>query len=160
MPGRTTRPSSRRSDGSSRLRGRDQESAEILHRAVAIAPRWPEGRTDLGSVLYEDGETTEALEHLQHAIRLDPYDARAHEYLGRALLALNRRGDAEGYLRRAAELSGSPWPPAEPWDAMQPGSRLARHGREPVAGGFRPYRRRARCPARPPGRTVPARGRV
>jgi protein O-mannosyl-transferase len=140
--------------------GRYEESAEILHRAVAIAPRWPEGRTDLGSVLYEDGETTEALEHLQHAIRLDPYDARAHEYLGRALLALNRRGDAEGFLRRAAELSGSPWPPAEPWDAMQPGSRVARPGKEPVAGGFRPYRRRARWPARPLGRTVPARGRV
>jgi protein O-mannosyl-transferase len=128
--------------------GRYEESTEILRRAVEIAPRWSEGRTDLGSVLYEDGETTGALEQLQRAIRLDPEDARAHEYLGRSLLTLGRRGDAEVYLRRAAELTGSSWPPAQPWDEVKPGSLAARPTREPVSGGFRPYRRREGSPAR------------
>ena len=118
------------------------------------APRWSDGRTDFGSVLFEDGDTTEALEQLQRAIRLDPEDARAHEYLGLALWASNRRGDAEVHLRRAAELSGRPWPPPEPWEPAKPGSRAVRTTREPASGGFRPRRRRARSPGRAPRRTA------
>ena len=82
--------------------GRYEESAEILHRAVEIAPRWSDGRTDLGSVLFEDGETTEALEQLQRAIRLDPEDARAHEYLGLALLG------STGAATRRSTFAGPP----------------------------------------------------
>ena len=100
---------------------------------------------------------------LLHAMTALAVMTLARHFLRHALgprEGLQGSGDAEGYLRRAAELSGSPWPPAEPWDTMQPGSRVARPGKEPVAGGFRPYRHRARRPGRPPGRTVPARGRV
>ena len=139
--------------------GRYGESVEILLRAVEIAPRWPEGRTDLGSVLYEGGETTEALDQLQRAIRLDPEDARAHEYLGRALVALGRRADGEVYLRRAAELTGSPWPPAEPWDPVKPGSRVGQSLKEPASGGFRPFRRR-RSPPRLRRKPIDAGGRL
>jgi hypothetical protein len=134
--------------------GRYEESAEIFRRAVEIAPRWSDGRTDFGSVLFEDGDTTAALEQLQRAIQLDPEDARAHEYLGLALWASNRRGDAEVHLRRAAELSGRPWPPPEPWEPAKPGSRTVRSTREPASGGFRPRRRPARSPGRAPRRTV------
>ena len=139
--------------------GRYGESVEILLRAVEIAPRWPEGRTDLGSVLYEGGETTEALDQLQRAIRLDPEDARAHEYLGRALVALGRRADGEVYLRRAAELTGDPWPPAAPWDPVKPGSRVGQSLKEPASGGFRPYRRR-RSPPRLRRKPIDAGGRL
>jgi Flp pilus assembly protein TadD len=53
------------------------------------------------------------VETLEHAVRLAPDMARAHDYLGRALVAEGRRADAEVHLRRAAELRGEPWPPAD-----------------------------------------------
>jgi hypothetical protein len=130
--------------------GRYEESADILRRAVEIAPRWAEARTDLGSVLYEDGEPVKALEQLQRAVRLDPENERAQKYLGRSLLALGRRGDAEVYLRRPAELEGS----------SAPGTEEARPAPGPVSGGFRPYRRRARALPRPPRRPAGERGRA
>jgi hypothetical protein len=93
--------------------GRFEESADVLRRAVQVAPGWPDGQTDLGSVLYESGATGRAVETLEHAVRLAPDMARAHDYLGRALAAEGRRADAEVHLRRAAELRGEPWPPAD-----------------------------------------------
>ncbi len=93
--------------------GRFEESADVLRRAVQVAPGWPDGQTDLGSVLYESGATGRAVETLERAVRLDPEMARAHDYLGRALTAEGRRTDAEVHLRRAAELRGQPWPPAD-----------------------------------------------
>jgi Flp pilus assembly protein TadD len=80
---------------------------------VLAAPGWPAGRVDLGSVLFELGATGPAVAELERAVRLDPDLARAHDYLGRALSAEGRRPEAEAHLRRAAELRGQPWPPAD-----------------------------------------------
>jgi hypothetical protein len=122
-------------------RGRLDEATETLGRLLGVAPNWAEARTDLGSVLYERGAAGPAVTELERAVGLDPDAARAHLYLGRALSALGRHPEAEIHLRRAAELRGEPWQPADP--AGAPATAPAAPGRPgSPAPPPRPRRRR------------------
>ena len=131
---------------------RYEESAEILHRAVEIAPRWPEGRTDLGSVLYESGRTGRGG---RAAPARDPARPRrgARPRLPRSRAhGEGRLQEAEVHLRRAAELDGAVAAGRAPGRERRP-ARARLPSAEPVRreGSVRIGVAPGRRDARPPG---------
>lgn len=60
--------------------------------------------TDKGVDLYRQGKFTDAQAELSKAVQDNPDDARAHRYLGLALVELHKPGDAEAHLNKANEL--------------------------------------------------------
>ena len=82
--------------------GRDWDKAEIHHeRALALAPNNPLIVAQHGELLTWLGQPVAAIEWIERAMRLDPYEAnqRAH-LLGRALYGAKRYADAAGAYRR------------------------------------------------------------
>jgi len=67
---------------------------ELLARAVAIEPNYPEGHNDLGVVLTAQGKYSEAAACFMRAVTLRPNYAEAHNNLGSALSQLGKLADA------------------------------------------------------------------
>ena len=82
--------------------GRDWDKAEIHHeRALALAPNNPLIVAQHGEFLTWIGQPAAAIEWIERAMRLDPYEAnqRAH-LLGRALYGARRYAEAANAYRR------------------------------------------------------------
>ena len=75
--------------------------------AGGVRPGWAEGYLDLGTALYNSGETSEAVDAFTRAVELDPSSVRAHESLGTALWRQGREAEAAEHFRRAAALGSS-----------------------------------------------------
>jgi protein O-GlcNAc transferase len=84
--------------------GRDNAS-ELLARAVAIEPNYPEGHNDLGVVLTTQGKIAEAAACFERAVILRPNYAEAHNNLGSALSQLGKLADAIGCFDRALAIN-------------------------------------------------------
>ncbi len=56
-------------------------AAEVLRRAIQLAPNWGEPRLQLGLMLVQAGYDTQARETLTEAIKLDPFNLRAQNSL-------------------------------------------------------------------------------
>ena len=81
-----------------------EDARDCYELALAHAPDCTAARLGLARMLRESDETTAALEHLQHALRIAPRDAALHF---ESALAHNRGGDVQGALaayQRALEL--------------------------------------------------------
>src|SRR5262249_61880680 len=63
--------------------------------------------TNRGVTLYQQGKYTEAQSELAKAIESAPDDARAHRYLGLALVEQHKPGEARDHLNKANELDPS-----------------------------------------------------
>ena len=80
-------------------------SAETLWSAnVAQNPDAFVAQNDLGFALLASGRETEALDHLQKAVRLDPDDVSAQKNLGSALLQTGLLDEAIIHLKDAVDL--------------------------------------------------------
>lgn len=58
----------------------------------------------MGWCLMNQGQYEKAQQYLQKAVALDPQFTKAMVNLGNALAKLGRQEEANGYLKRAAEL--------------------------------------------------------
>ena len=65
--------------------------------------------TEKGTSLFEQGRYDEAKSEFEKALKRNPNDAEAHNWLGRVALIQRRYEDAERAFRKASELV-----PAEP----------------------------------------------
>ena len=83
--------------------GRLEAAQELLQRAVAIAPGAPAAHAALGQVRMDRRDYAGALESFEQAASLQP-TPRAWNNAGIALLALERREDAERAFQRALQL--------------------------------------------------------
>jgi tetratricopeptide (TPR) repeat protein len=83
----------------------DPENAEAAYRA-ALAADVPSsvGRTKLAAALRYQGKTTEALDELAEALRIDPTFARAHSDLGMILRSQRKLPEAIAAYREAIRL--------------------------------------------------------
>jgi len=84
----------------------------------------PDVPTDMGRVLINHGQYSEAIHHLTKAIRIDPNFAPAYLNMGRALTEQGRLDEAIVYLTKAVRLD-----PKSAWSHANLGSTLGRKGR-------------------------------
>jgi tetratricopeptide (TPR) repeat protein len=82
-----------------------QQSLAEAEMRVRHAPDDAGNQASLGGSLAQVGRVAEAIPHLQHALRLDPRSAKAHNYLGGAWLATGRLTEALDEFRAAATLA-------------------------------------------------------
>jgi protein O-GlcNAc transferase len=75
-----------------------------LEQAVALDPRLPEARHNLGLVHMNRAEGARAVEQFSRELELRPGDAAVHLTLGQAYLSLRRGSDSLRHLRLAAAL--------------------------------------------------------
>jgi Flp pilus assembly protein TadD len=94
---------------------------EPFRRLVELRPGWAEGHLDLGTALYNVGQTSEAVAAFTRAVELEPSSVRAHESLGTALWRQGREAEAAEHFRRAAAL-GSVTPPGHDLAVSRPGA--------------------------------------
>ena len=62
---------------------------------------------DLGTVLFESGQTQEGYEHLRKAVEMAPDFADGHNELGTALAKMGRMDEAVGELQKAVTLDST-----------------------------------------------------
>lgn len=127
------------------IRSHGAEARELLARAVASRPRWPEALVALGDVELAAGDHAAAREHYEAALAAAPNLAAAHIGLGRVLIAQGETEAGERSLRRALELV-----PNSAEVALTLGELYERQGRHQDA--FEQYRHAADlAPANPVG---------
>src|SRR6266704_441221 len=80
------------------------DSEKLWSHAVAIDPRSPVGQYSRGLVLAQQGKLTEAMEHYQTALRLNPDYADAHNNVGAVLAEQGRLAEAIEHYREALRL--------------------------------------------------------
>jgi tetratricopeptide (TPR) repeat protein len=84
-----------------RVRGSDPEGAELLKKAMAIAPDNADVRYSLGLALVRQHDYTAALDQLRQASALAPDNARYAYVYAVALNSAGKRADAMALLKRA-----------------------------------------------------------
>jgi predicted TPR repeat methyltransferase len=85
--------------------GKSREAVELIRRGIALMrPPVAGAYNNLGNVLKEMGELSEAEAAYQRAIELDPQDANALNNLGTVLRAQARTAEAIATYRKAIEL--------------------------------------------------------
>src|SRR5262249_24233584 len=80
-------------------------NVELGETRVRESPDVAEYQAFLGAAYLEVGRASDAIAHLEAAIRLDPRLANAHDDLGSALMSLGRLPEAIDQLRRATTLA-------------------------------------------------------
>lgn len=81
-------------------------ASDSLQKAVKLMPDAFVTRLNYGLVLLQQKKYSEAEVELRAANTRDDKSAPAHEYLGRALIGLQRLDEAEKELKRSVELGG------------------------------------------------------
>lgn len=104
-----------------RLLAAEAEGRELLARAVAGRPDWPEGQVALADAELAAGQLEAAEAAFRAAIRAHPDNAPAHGGLGRTLMQRGDLASAEASLRRALALVAN-----DPESALALGDVLAR----------------------------------
>lgn len=91
-----------------------EEARQLLTLAVGINRSGAPSFYGLGVAQFHTGYTEETIQSLRTAIILAPESSNLafeHFYLGLACWKLNRHGDAEPHLKKAAEIGGNSIPP-------------------------------------------------
>lgn len=123
--------------------GGSDEGRQLLERAVAGRPDWPEAQVALADALLSAGQLEAAERAYRAAIQGNPANASAHGGLGRALLARGDMTGAEASLREALRLV-----PNDAQSALALAEVLARTGR--VEESFEQFRHAADLDPRNP----------
>src|SRR5262245_30413230 len=87
-----------------RVAGRLDEAIGLYRKALALEPRWPEGRFYLGTLLYEKDAFAEARAVLQPLVELDPNSGPAWAFLGLSEFGLRRYAAALEHMEKGREL--------------------------------------------------------
>lgn len=95
--------------------GRLPEAARLYAQARAAAPRQFDVLHLSGTLAYQQGRVSEALEQLTLARKLNPKSPPCAMRLALALMAAGRKRDAEGHLRAAVEMDPNFF---EAWDNL------------------------------------------
>jgi tetratricopeptide (TPR) repeat protein len=66
--------------------GQKDQALEVWKKAAAMEPENEKVQNGLGISMYVHGDTAEGLEHIRHAIRINPLSVESHFVLGRFLL--------------------------------------------------------------------------
>jgi tetratricopeptide (TPR) repeat protein len=119
-----------------RLLAGTEEGRQLLVRAVAGRPDWPEAQVAAADALLAAGQVEAAEAAYRAAIRMHDRNAPAHGGLGRALLARGDLAGAEASLRQALRLV-----PNDPQSAFALAEVLARTDR--VEEAFEQFRHAA-----------------
>jgi tetratricopeptide (TPR) repeat protein len=85
-------------------KGEGDKALEIWKRAVAMEPENAKVQNGLGISLYVHGATAEGIEHLHHALRINPLSVETHYILGRFLLEQGHAEQALPELKIAIEI--------------------------------------------------------
>lgn len=84
--------------------GEFENALQQARRAHAVAPANPDNQYALGALLLRNDQPAEALPYLQASVEARPWYHPALSNLGRALLEIGRRQEAERYIKRAEEM--------------------------------------------------------
>jgi tetratricopeptide (TPR) repeat protein len=87
-----------------RTEGRLMEAESICRRMLDVQPNLPEAEHLLGVIAHQNGKLSDAIEHVQHAIRMAPQVALFHANLGEMLRLAGRPRLAAAQARRALEI--------------------------------------------------------
>lgn len=93
-------------------RGDDRRAHEMLVKAVSASPTDVDARRQLAEVLWEEGRTDEAIDHIEAAIELDESHGPTVVRAGEMLLAVGRTDEAGQLAERALTLdhtTAGPW---------------------------------------------------
>lgn len=88
--------------------GHNDEAISAYRNAIAWqseAPKISGPFVDLGSLLIDEGQITDALPYLLKAVEISPDESRSHRELGKAYLRLNRTEEAQVELEKAVQLA-------------------------------------------------------
>jgi len=86
--------------------GRLAEAEAIYREVLAAFPDRPEALVLLGDIAHRTGRSAEALERLEHAVRVNPSAASYHQQLGMVLESCGRLAEAERAYRKALAANG------------------------------------------------------
>jgi Flp pilus assembly protein TadD len=78
-----------------------------FRRSLEFQPDNPRTCYYLGDALNQAGDLAGARAALEHAIQLDPHDAKTHYLLGRVLDRLGHPEEAAARYQRSRELAGA-----------------------------------------------------
>jgi tetratricopeptide (TPR) repeat protein len=93
-----------KSAGAARVAGRLDEAIALYRKALALEPRWPEGRFYLGTLLYEKDAFAEARAVLQPLVEFDPKSGPAWAFLGLSEFGLRQYPVALQHIEKGREL--------------------------------------------------------
>jgi tetratricopeptide (TPR) repeat protein len=85
-------------------KGEIDQALAIWQKAAAIEPENAKVQNGLGISLYVHGDTAKGLEHLRHALRINPLSVETHYILGRFLLEQGHADEALPELQTAIEI--------------------------------------------------------
>jgi Flp pilus assembly protein TadD len=75
-----------------------------MREIIQLRPDYGEAHYELGKALLLQGDTKEAVERLETAVKLKPDEAYVHYQLGRAYLAAGRRAEGESQIEISNRL--------------------------------------------------------
>jgi predicted CXXCH cytochrome family protein len=84
--------------------GRIGGAVTKMEKAIALDPDLTGGRTGLAELLWRAGKIDVAEGHLRDALRVDPYDATAHDLIGRVLAGKGQAPEALFDFEKATHL--------------------------------------------------------
>ena len=91
------------------MHGRDENALPAAERALAINPALPEAHCIKARYLEEEGNATEAEQHIRIALELDPNSWEVNREVARMLFRHGRIADAIPYFEKAASLMDTDW---------------------------------------------------
>ena len=91
------------------VHGRDENALPAAERALAINPALPEAHCIKARYLEEEGNATEAEQHIRIALELDPNSWEVNREVARMLFRHGRIADAIPYFEKAASLMDTDW---------------------------------------------------
>ena len=81
-----------------------KNSESLWRHTLAFTSHNAVAEENLAETLHENGQTLEAIAHLENALRIDPYDASVHSLLGVALLEIGQVDESLAQLQTAVQL--------------------------------------------------------
>jgi tetratricopeptide (TPR) repeat protein len=91
------------------IKGQKTEAQELLQRACELAPTNAEAHFQLGSLFDGNKRHAEAVRQFEKVISLNPWDARAYDYLALNLEPLGETESAEAAYKKGLEINQKPF---------------------------------------------------